>query len=117
MLKEDLQKTKRLTHKVALEKEAAIIAIKRALPIIGNFMPSDFCLDFRGYPHVAIDNRGIKAYGEGCDTPTIIVEWKALTVDEIYSLYEKIDYCSCKAIIALQNQIANLNKVEEYFQL
>ena len=117
MLKEDLQKTKRLTDKVALEKEAAIIAIKRALPIIGTSMPSDFCLDFRGYPYVAIDNRGIKAYWGDCDTPTIIVEWEALTVAEIYSLYEKINYCSYNAIIALQNQIANLNKVEEYFEL
>ena len=117
MLKEDLQKIKRLTDKVALEKEAAIIAIKRALPIIGTSMPSDFCLDFRGYPYVAIDNMGIKAYWKDRDTPTIIVEWEALTVDEIYSLYEKINSCSNNAIIALQNQIANLNKVEEYFEL
>ena len=117
MLKEDLQKIKRLTDKVALEKEAAIIAIKRALPIIGTSMPSDFCLDFRGYPYVAIDNMGINAYEEDCDTPTIIVEWEALTVDELYSLYEKISYYSDNAIKALQNQIANLNKVEEYFEL
>ena len=117
MLKEDLQKIKRLTDKVALEKEAAIIAIKRALPIIGTSMPLDFCLYFRGYPHVAIDNMGIKAHGEDCDTPTIIVEWEALTVDELYSLYEQMSYCSYNAIIALQNQIANLNKVEEYFKL
>ena len=117
MLKEDLQKTKRLTDKVALEKEAAIIAIKRALPIIGLLMPLDFCLDFRGYPYVAIDNRGIKAYREGSDTPTIIVEWEALTVDELYSLYEKISYCSYNAIITLQNQIDNLNIVEDYFKL
>ena len=117
MLKEDLQKIKRLTDKVALEKEAAIIAIKRALPIIGTSMPLDFCLDFRGYPYVAIDNMGINAYEEDCDTPTIIVEWEALTVDELYSLYEKISYCYYNAIITLQNQIANLNIVEEYFKL
>ena len=117
MLKEDLQEIKRLTDKVALEKEAAIITIKRALPIIGTSMPLDFCLDFRGYPYVAIDNMGINAYEEDCVIPTIIVEWEALTVDELYSLYEKISYCSYNAIIALQNQIANLNKVEEYFKL
>ena len=117
MLKEDLHKTKRLTDKVALEKEAAIIAIKRALPIIGTSMPSDFCLDFRGYPYVALDNMGINAYEEDCDTPTIIVEWEALTVDELYSLYEEINYCSNNAVPALQDQIAILNKVEEYFEL
>ena len=114
MLKEDLQEIKRLTNKVALEKEAAIIAIIRALPIIGISMPLDFCLDFRGYPNVALDNMGINAYGEDCDTPTIIVEWEALTVDELYSLYEN---CSYNAITALQNQIATLNIVEEYFKL
>ena len=114
MLKEDLQKIKRLTDKVALAKEDAIIAIKRALPIIGTSMPSNFCLDFRGYPYVAIDNMGINAYGEDCDTPTIIVEWEALTADELYRLY---DYCSYTASIALQNQIAILNIVEEYFKL
>lgn len=117
MLKEDLQKTKKLIDKVALEKEAAIIAIKRALPIIGTSMPLDFCLDFRGYPYVAIDNRGIKVYGKDCDTPTKIVEWEALTVDELYSLYEKISYGYYNDIITLQNQITNLNIVEEYFKL
>ena len=80
-------------------------------------MPSDFCLDFRGYPYVTIDNMGINVYEENCDTPTIIVEWEELTVDEIYSLYEKISYYSYKAITALQNQIATLNTVEEYFKL
>ena len=117
MLKEDLHKIKRLTDKVALEKEAAIIAIKRALPIIGASMPLNFSLDFRGYHYVAIDNMGIKAYWGGCDAPTIIVEWEALTVDELYSLCKKISYYSDNAIKALQNQIANLNKVEEYFEL
>ena len=117
MLKEEFKEIKRLTDKVALEKEATIIAIKRALPIIGTSMPSDFCLDFRGYPYVAIDNMGINAYEEDCDTPTIIVEWEALTVDEIYSLYEKLSYCSYNAITALQKQIATLNIVEEYFKL
>ena len=117
MLKEDLHKIKRLTDKVALEKEAAIIAIKRALPIIGASMPLNFSLDFRGYPYVVIDDMGINAYEEDCDTPTIIVEWEALTVDEIYSLYEKLSYCSYNAITALQNQIATLNIVEEYFKL
>ena len=117
MLKEDLQKIKRLTDKVALEKEAAIIAIKRALPIIGASMPLNFSLDFRGYPYVALDNMGISAYGEDCGTPYIIVEWEALTVDELYSLYEKINYCSSNAVPALQDQIAILNKVEEYFEL
>jgi len=117
MLKEDFKEIKRLTDKVALEKEAALISIKRELPQIGTYMPLDFCLDFRGYPYVVIDNMGINAYEEDCDTPTIIVEWEALTVDEIYSLYEKLSYCSYNAITALQNQIANLNKVEEYFKL
>lgn len=117
MLKEEFKEIKRLTDKVALEKEAAIIAIKRVLPIIGTSLPLDFCLDFRGYPYVAIDNMGINAYEEDCDTPTIIVEWEALTVDEIYSLYEKLSYCSYNAITALQNQIATLNIVEEYFKL
>ena len=117
MLKEDLHKIKRLTDKVALEKEAAIIAIKRALPIIGLLMPLDFYLDFRSYPRVVIDNMGINAYGEDCGTPYIIVEWEALTVDELYSLYEEINYCSNNAVPALQDQIAILNKVEEYFEL
>lgn len=117
MLKEEFKEIKRLTDKVALEKEAAIISIKRALPQIGNYMPLDFCLDFRGYSYVAIDNMGINAYGEDCDTPTIIVEWEALTVDELYSLYKKINYCSYNAITALQNQIATLNEIEEYFKL
>ena len=117
MLKEDLQKIKRLTDKVALEKEAAIRAIKRALPIIGASMPLNFSLDFRGYPYVALDNMGINAYGEDCGTPYIIVEWEALTVDELYSLYEQMSYCSYNAIITLQNQIDNLNIVEDYFKL
>ena len=64
MLKEDLQKTKRLTDKVALAKEAAIIAIKRALPQIGTYMPLEFCLDFRGFQYVVINNMGIDAYNE-----------------------------------------------------
>lgn len=117
MLKEEFKEIKRLTDKVALEKEAAIISIKRSLPQIGTYMPLDFCLDFRGYQYVVIDNMGINAYEEDCDTPTIIVEWEALTVDEIYSLYEKLSYCSYNAITALQNQIATLNIVEEYFKL
>lgn len=116
MLKEEFKEIKKLTDKVALEKEAAIMAIKRALPIIGTSMPLDFCLDFRGYPYVAIDNKGIKAYWKECNTPTIIVEWEALTVNELYSLYEKINYCSCHAITTLQNQIDTLNRVEEYFK-
>ena len=117
MLKEEFKEIKRLTDKVALEKKAAIISIKRSLPQIDTYMPLDFCLDFRGYPYVAIDNMGINAYEEDCDTPAIIVEWEALTVDEIYSLYEKLSYCSYNAIMALQNQIATLNIVEEYFKL
>lgn len=98
MLKKELRKVKRLTDKVALAKEATIIAIKRALPKIGTSIPSDFCLDFRGYPHVTIDNMGIKAYEEDCDTPSLIVEWEALTVEEIHSLYEIINYYYYKAI-------------------
>ena len=117
MLKEEFKEIKRLTDKVALEKKAALISIKRALPQLDTYMPLDFCLDFRGYPYVVIDNMGINAYEEDCDTPTIIVEWEALTVDEIYSLYEKLSYCSYNAITALQNQIATLNIVEEYFKL
>ena len=117
MLKEEFKEIKRLTDKVALGKKAAIISIKRSLPQIGTYMPLDFCLDFRGYQYVVIDNMGINAYEEDCDTPTIIVEWEALTVDEIYSLYEKLSYCSYNAITALQNQIATLNIVEEYFKL
>jgi len=117
MLKEEFKKIKKLTDEVALEKEAAIIAIKRALPIIGTSMPLDFCLDFRGYSHVVLDNMGIKAYDEDCDTPPIIVKWETLTVDELYSLYEKISYYSYNAITALQNQIATLNIIEEYFKL
>lgn len=117
MLKEEFKKIKRLTDEVALKKEAAIISIKRSLPQIGTYMPLNFCLDFRGFPHVAIDNMGINAYDEDCDTPPIIVKWEALTVDEIYSLYEKLNSCSYNAITALQNQITTLNIVEEYFKL
>ena len=120
MLKEEFKEIKRLTDKVALGKEAVIISIKRSLPQIGTYMPLDFCLDFRGYPNVVIDNMGINAHDKDCgdcDIPPIIVEWEALTVDEIYSLYEKINYCYYNAIIALQKQIDNLNKVEEYFEL
>lgn len=117
MLTEDFKEIKRLTDKVALERKAAIVAIKSALTQIGTYMPLDFSLDFRGYTYVGIDNMGINAYEEDCDTPTIIVEWEALTVDEIYSLYEKLSYCFYNTITALQNQIATLNKVEEYFKL
>lgn len=117
MLKEEFKEIKRLTDEVALDKKAAIISIKRALPQIGTYMPLYFYLDFRGYPHVVIDNMDIKAYDEDCDTPSIIVEWEALTVDEIYSLYEKLSDCSYNAITALRNQIATLNIVEEYFKL
>ena len=42
MLKEEFREIKRLTDKVALEKEAAIISIKRSLPQIGTYMPLDF---------------------------------------------------------------------------
>lgn len=115
MLKEDLQEIKRLTDEIALEKEEVIISIKKALPQIGTYMPLDFCLDFRGYPHVVIDNIGINA--DDWDTPPIIVKWEELTLDEMYSLYEKINSCSYNAITALQNQIATLNIVEEYFKL
>ena len=45
------------------------------------------------------------------------VEWEALTVDELYSLYEKLSSRSYNAITALQDQIANLNQIEEYFEL
>lgn len=117
MLREEFKKIKRLTDGVALEKEAVIISIKKSLPQIGTYMPLDFYLDFRGYPHVVIDNMGINAYDEDCDTPPIIVKWEELTVDEIYSLYEKLNSCSYNAITALQNQIATLNIVEEYFNL
>ena len=117
MLREEFKKVKRLTDEVALEKEAAIISIKRSLPQIGTYMPLEFCLDFRGFQYVVINNMGINAYNEDCDTPPIIVEWEALTVDEIYSLYEKINSCSYNAITALQNQISTLNIVEAYFKL
>ncbi len=117
MLKEEFKEIKRLTDKAALGKEAAIIAIKRALPIISTSMPSVFYLDFRGYHYVAIDNMGINAYEKDGNTPTIIVEWEALTVDELYSLYENISHRSYNTITALQNQIATLNTVEEYFKL
>ena len=117
MLREELKKIKRLTDEIALEKEAAIIAIKSSLPQISTYMPLGFCLDFRGFPYVVIDSVGINAYEEEGGTPTVVVGWKALTVDEIYSLYEKLNSCSYNAITALQNQIASLNIVEEYFKL
>jgi len=116
MLKEKFEEIKRLTDKVALVKEAVIISIKRSLPQIGTYMPLNFCLDFRGYTYVVIDNIGIKAGDEDCDIG-IIVEWEALTIEELYSLYEKLSDCSHNAITALQNQIATLNKIEEYFKL
>lgn len=117
MLKEDIKEIQGLTNKVALKKEVAILAIKKALPMLNTYMPLEFHLEFRGYSCILIDNMGINAYEEDCDTPAIIVEWEALTVDELYSLYEKLSYCSYNAITALQNQIATLNKVEEYFKL
>lgn len=117
MLKEEFKEIKRLTDKVALEKEAAIISIKKSLPKIGTYMPLYFYFDFRGYPYVVIDSVGINAYEEECGTRAIIVKWKALTVDELYSLYKKINSCSYNAITALKNQIATLNEVEEYFKL
>ena len=117
MLREEFKKIKRLTDEVALEKKAAIISIKKSLPQIGTYMPLNLCLDFRGFQYVTIDNMGINACDEDCDIPPIIVEWEALTVDEIYSVYEKLNSCSYNAITALQNQIATLNMVEEYFKL
>lgn len=117
MLKEEFEEIKRLTDEVALVKEAVIISIKKALPKIGTYMPLDFYLDFRGYPYVVIDSVGINAYEEEYGTRAIIVKWEALTADEIYSLYEKLNHCSYNAITALKNQIASLNIVEEYFNL
>lgn len=117
MLKEEFKEIKRLTDKVALEKKETIVSIKEALPLIDTYVSLEFHLSFRGYPYVVIDNMGINAYEENCATPTIIVEWEALTVEEIDSLYSHISYCFYNAITALKNQISILNKVEEYFKL